>query len=388
MVVILLGLGCTREFEPEPLESDLRYQPFGIVEELNQVFTLNKGGYIICRNDRYNNFGNELVKPTADNRSVEWKYSNEFRIKRLCELANGGYFLVKEGNYGSQQRICFTVLNDAGDIVYDYSFNDKLFPEQPQMDEFALSVQPDQDGGVYLLAGLRDNSNGYQDRYLIHIDRDNQVDQKVRLFSQFMYMTVEPNGQLYLLRTTSFEGYLMTLEASKVDMYQLEANNRLVPSWTYRFSSNEPDWKWWDYFPFQFKYLSGSVFILKQHLSKGVNINTGIDIIELNPADGSEISTGLIEFDVELDNYRDQSNFLALANANRFIVAYNMGFKSKAAIFDRKGSLIESFDLAGESGLSRVFGISYAGSRLALIGSAGLNRSPYSENYLFIKDIP
>ena len=326
--VLLFIASCSTEHDPEPGKSDLKFFNYGEWNYITSVYALDDQNSLTCMNE------SQIMTVDGGEARKVWIGKEKFMHVGMCELKDRGFLQVSQRNY---QNLFYTVYSKSGDVEFETSSSDRLFPEYPQTREVLSSAQSDAKGGAYLLVVLVDGDFIFKN-YLVHINSQNQIDRKDELLGFFRYMATDDEGNIYLIRTTGSSGQNMRLEISALNMTLYNDPGKIQFNWFGRYESLEVDWKWTDYFPYKFQYRNGSLFLAVTKFPESGDICDGVEIFEINPTDGTEIRRMSADFEFQVDNFRNRPEYFMYIGKGAVYLAMNYLDKSSVGYLRPPGN--------------------------------------------------
>ena len=363
--ILFLFAGCKKEINPTFTESNIRYKPLGENSFITKVVDFDNNSFLVKVNN------NKVVKISGENLKQDWECSFDNKVYDIISGNNAETFVI-EGNYS---EINFSHLDANGNVLYK-GLN--ILSEFPFLQKQFLGACSDRKNGVYILTYLNDPALAplANRRFLVHINSNNIIDQKVELYGFYMYLESDNVGNLFITRTTGPEGTIMQLETSKINMDWLKSNNSIKKDFIYKFGSQEADWKWPLYFPFKIIYNNSQLHIFKQHNTGKNDMCSGLDVIRLNSADLSLINSYTIPLDIEINNYLDQPTFYPLFTESGNYLSFNYGKKAKFVKADLSDTIVGQEYLSGNQNSCHITGMAATGGKVMVFGYSTLLKSP------------
>lgn len=375
--ILVLLSSCAKEYEPEPSTSDLKFFNYGEDNYVTSVHVLDDRNSLTSLNQ------NQLMLLEGDDAKQKWVGNVGLRHLGACQLKGRGYLQIS--GY-LDQSLSYSVYNNNGELEFDLGQTDRIFPEYSQYREILASVQSDGNGGAYLLVVLADEYSELFRNYIVHINNQNQVDRKVRLLGFFRYMTVDDGGNIFLIRTYGAAGQNMKFFVSSLKMNVFNEEERIEFNWQRIYQTPEVDWKWIEYFPYQFYWYDGSLFFVTTQFPDFGDICSGVDIYEISPSDGSEIRKMSAQFEFLVDNYKNRPLYYLFVGNEGMYLAMNYLAKSKVSVFDRKGELQKEIPVTSPTNRAGISGIGPTGDKIMIQGWSTLSKSVELHPMLFLTD--
>lgn len=373
---LLVFAQCKKETSSTQAPSQIIYEPFGPGIYPTLVKNKTDQKLLVVLNER------TLRQTNTDEFITNWSVDFDFPINALVNNKNGSTAVIETDNlFQFNEKIKVYNVDDNGYKNYIT----ELMPNHHHLKQFLIGAQSDGNNGLYAITYLEDYKNPPQEtrRFLVHLNNNQIVDQRIELTGFYMYISADEQGNIYLTKTFGPTGLGMQLKTGKVNMNQLITNGIIQMDWEYSFQSKEPDFKWTNYFPFKISVKANKLTILKQH-NTGINdMSSGVDVLHIDANSGAELKTYFVPFDFEVNNYNNQSSFHYFNDRGNDFVAFNYGRKAKCVYFDQTANLLWQAYMSGDNSRSFVTGVGNLEGKMHVFGSSTLMKSPISKPYVY-----
>ncbi|MBI1307390.1 MAG: hypothetical protein GC181_12370 [Bacteroidetes bacterium] len=378
--LILFNSSCTQEIGQisANTENDLRYLPYGEGVAMNWGFNVGNENVIAFIN------GDRFMQIGGIHAEADWVSDEITGVIGGCK-SGSDFVLISVDYQRGVPELFITRTDSKGSITYQ-SNDWRLIAEYDGYNEHLLGIEPDGAGGYWILA-LEEQSLGNDYRYLLHYNSADVQDAKMLISGFYMYMTSDQQGNLFLTRLISTLGeYPMRLQVNATTQDELLAKKVLIPKWSYVFTSNETDWKFLYYQPFEIKYSHNGIYIVKQHNTGIDDQCTGIDVLELNASTGAELHSFTFDLDFPVNNSYNQAKFHSLFEPDNITIALNYSQKSKLIRFTHTGEVVDEIYLSSNSGKTTTNILGYSENRICLMGASTLGNSVNFIPFVYLKD--
>lgn len=373
---LIIFAQCKKESSSTQAPSRIIYEPFGKGIYPTHIKNKTDQKLLVVLNER------KLTQVHTSELSAQWSTEFEFPINALVNNKNGSTTVIETDNmFKYDEKVNIYNVDGNGNKTY----LTELMPEHHHLRQFLIGATSDGNNGLYAVVYLEDYNNPPQEkrRFLVHLNNNLIVDQRIELTGFYMYITSDEQGNIFLTKTIGPAGLDMQLKTGKLNMNQLITNGFVQMEWEYYFESKEPDWKWPLYFPFKINVNNNKLSILKQH-NTGINdMSNGIDVIHINLNNGAELNTYFIPFDFEVNNYNNQSSFHYFNDHGKDFIAFNFGRKAKCVLYDNSANLIWQAYMSGDNSRSFITGVGNLEGKTNVFGYSTLMKSPISKPYVY-----
>jgi len=373
---VLIFTQCKKETSSISPPSQLKYEPFGSGIYPTSVKNKSDQKLLVVLNER------TLASIVKDDLNPEWSTDFDFPINALVNNKNGSTTVIETDNmFQYDEKVNIYNVDDNG----NKSYLTELMPNHHHLKQFLIGAASDGNNGLYAIVYLEDYNNPPQEtrRFLVHLNSNQIVDQRVELTEFYMYINSDIKGNIYLTKTIGNPGSKMQLRTCKLNMDQLVTNGKLQIEWEYYSESVEPDFKWTLYFPFKFMVNNDDLTILKQH-NTGINdMSAGIDVIHINTTNGLETKKYMIPFDFEVNNYNNQSSFHYFYENGKDFIAFNYGKKAKCVQYNQSANLTWQAYMSGDNNRCFVTGVGSLDGKIYVFGHSTLMKSPINKPFFY-----